>query len=120
MATRYDVIGTRQPRGFAKRKDKRAKKELSIGRAVWGFFVLSSLHVVLAGVLFYFNPTFFDLPTDALATPGNRSNLCAKVFVFIPQSWETLTVCRVSNVIPFVFMPGIVLIYILGRLVRGR
>lgn len=120
MATLYDVIGTREPRGFAKRKNKKPKKELSIGRAVWGFFVLSSVHVILAGVLYYFDPTLFDLPTDRLATPGNRTNLCAKVFVFLPQSWETLTVCRISNIIPFVLMPGLVLFYILGRLVRGR
>ncbi len=120
MAVRYDVIGTREHRGFAGKKKRKPKKELSLGRAVWGFFVLASLHVILAGVLFYFNPALFDLPTDALATPGNRSNMCAKVFVFIPAHWETLTVCRISNIIPFVLMPGLVLFYILGRVARGR
>ena len=120
MATRYDVIGTRKPRGFARGEKKKAKKEISLGRAVWGFFVLLSLHAVIAGVVFYFYPTIFDTPTDALATPGNRSNFCAKVFVFIPEHWESLTLCRVSNAVPFLLMPGIVLLYILSRLVRGR
>lgn len=120
MATRYDVIGTRKHRGFARGEPKKPKKEISLGRAMWGFCLLLSLHAIVAGVLFYFYPAIFDTPTDALATPGNRSNFCAKVFVFIPEHWESLTVCRISNAAPFLLMPGMVLVYILGRLVRGR
>ena len=116
MAVRYDLIDRREPRGRAKGK----KKEISLSRAVWGFFVLASIHMIVAGALFFFDPTLFDLPTDRLATPGNRTNLCAKVFTFLPEHWETLTVCRISNIIPFILMPGVVLFYILGRVVRGR
>ncbi|MEM8648492.1 MAG: hypothetical protein AAGF86_19435 [Pseudomonadota bacterium] len=120
MATRYDVMGTRKPRGFARGGRKTPKKELPLGRAVWGFFVLLSLHAVVAGVLFYFYPALFDAPTDQLATPGNRTNFCTKVFMFIPEHWESVTVCRLSNAVPFLLMPSIVLVYILGRVAKGR
>ncbi len=120
MASHYDVLGKRKPRGFSRRERKTRKRELSLGRAVWGFFVLLSLHAIVAGVLFYFYPTIFDVPTDQLATPGSRTNFCTKVFLFIPEHWETVTVCRLSNAVPFLLMPAIVLFYILGRLVKGR
>ena len=120
MATRYDVFGTRKPRGFARGERKTPKKELPLSRAIWGFFVLLALHAIIAGVVYYFYPAAFDLPTDRFATPGSRSNFCTKVFLFIPEHWESVTVCRLSNAVPFLVMPAIVLVYILGRLVKGR
>ncbi len=120
MATRHDLIGTRKPRDLARGEPKTPKRELPLSRAVWGFFVLLSVHAIIAGVLFTFFPSIFDTPTDTLATPGSRSNFCTKVFLFIPEHWESVAVCRLSNAVPFLVMPSIVLGYILGRLVKGR
>ena len=118
MATRYDLIGERKRSSF--RRKKKQKKNISLAMAVRGFAILLMLNAGLALAIYAGNPQSLYLPTDPLSRVGIRTNMCGKVFVFVPEAWETSAVCLFSNLVPFLVMPGIVLIFILGRLCRGR
>lgn len=74
------------------------------------------VHGVIALFFYVLDPNWFDLPTDRLESYGTRTNFCYKVFTFIPEDWQTVDTCRIANIFPFLIMPGLVLIYLMGRL----
>ena len=119
MAIRYDLMGQRKRPVFGGghgREEKKAKKKITLARAVQGFFIVVALHVGVAVAMLLMDPGYFD---TAVHSDRIGTNFCARVSHLIPAAWETVTTCRVFNVIPFLIMPGIVLLYILGRLLRG-
>lgn len=124
MARRYDLIGESKPPVFGRksdsgrRKGKHRKKGLSPARILKGLFVLLAFEAVIAFFIYGSGFHSFSTPTDALERPGIRTNMCHKVFVFIPDSWQTTTVCQISNAVPFLVMPGIILLFLGRRLVQ--
>ncbi len=119
MAIRYDLMGQRKRPVFGGghgREEKKAKKKITLARAVQGFFIVVALHVGVAVAMLLMDPGYFD---DAVHSGRIGTNFCARVSHLIPAAWETVAACRVFNVIPFLIMPGIVLLYIIGRLLRG-
>ena len=122
MAVRYNLIGERRRPVFGgnasqdEGRKKKSKKKISMATAVKGFFILLAINVGLAVAMLIMDPGYFDA---AVHSGRIGTNLCAKANHLIPASWETVTTCRISNAVPFMIMPGIVLLYIVGRLLRG-
>ncbi|MEM7045916.1 MAG: hypothetical protein AAF543_24150 [Pseudomonadota bacterium] len=125
MARRYDLLGEPKPPVFGRRqasdrkKERRKRKDLSPARIVKGFVLLLAFNAAVAFFIYGSNFHSFSTPTDALARPGIRTNMCYKVFAFIPDDWQTTTVCQISNTTPFLVMPGLVLVFLGRRLMLG-
>ncbi len=119
MAYRYDLIGQRKQLAFGRKNGKQKRQELSPARIFKGLVVLLAFEAAVA--IFIYGSGFhsFSTPTDNLARPGIRTNMCHKVFTFIPDSWQTTTVCQLSNAAPFLVMPGFILLLLGRRLVQG-
>ncbi|MEM8952344.1 MAG: hypothetical protein AAGA21_16830 [Pseudomonadota bacterium] len=125
MARRYDLIGESKPPVFGRRSDsgrrrsERRKKDLSPARILKGLVVLLVFEAAIAFFIYGSGFHSFSTPTDSLERPGIRTNMCHKVFIFIPDSWQTTTVCQLSNAVPFLVMPGIILLFLGRRLAQG-
>ena len=125
MARRHDLFGEPKPPVFGRtqacgrRKERRKRRDLTPARIVKGLILLLAFNAAVAFFVYGSNFYDFSLPTDALERPGTRTNMCYKVFAFIPEDWQTTTVCQLTNVAPFLVMPGFVLILLGRRLVAG-
>ena len=120
MARRYDLIGRHKnplfdrEGGEPKHGNKR-KKQICLATAVKGFLIVCALNAGLALAVYTMNPGAFDV---AIHSGRVGTNFCAKAFHLIPEAWETATTCRVFNAVPFLVMPGFVLLYLVRRLLR--
>jgi len=125
LARRYDLMGEPKPPVFGRKSvsdqknERRKRKNLSPAKILKGLFILLAFEAAVA--FFIYGPGFhsFSTPTDALARPGIRTNMCHKVFAFIPESWQTTKACQLSNAAPFLVMPGFILLLLGRRLVQG-
>ena len=121
MAIRYNLIGERRRPVFGqgrrdRDRDEKRKKSLPLGRAIQGFFLILAIHVALAVAMLVMDPAYFDV---AVHSGKVGTNFCARVSHLIPEAWQTVTICRAANALPFLFLPSLVLLYIVRRLLRG-
>ena len=121
MAIRYNLIGERRRPVFGQDRrggdrDEKRTKSLRLGRAIQGFLLILAIHVGLAVAMLVKDPAYFDV---AVHSGPVGTNFCARVSHLIPEAWQTVTTCRAANALPFLIFPGLVLLYIVRRLLRG-
>ncbi|MEM7223759.1 MAG: hypothetical protein AAF495_12310 [Pseudomonadota bacterium] len=115
MVKRIDLIGKHKNPLFDRdedvvsRRTRKPRKELSLGRACLGFLLVLALN----GAFFAFHgltsPGVFDL---VIFGHEASPETCA-------VAWQRLGLCRTLNLLPFLIMPGLVLVYLVGRVARS-
>ncbi len=81
-----------------------------------GFLLVLALHVLLFILIYGGNPAALVYPGYAGA--GSAANFCSQVYILLPAVWETDATCRALNMVPFLFLPALMLGYLALRLIR--